>query len=115
MNTVSILPSLVAFALVIALIPVALWALKRTQALRGSHDGVLRLVAGLAVGPRERIAVVNVAGRSLVVGITAQSITHLATLDEAVEAPAVPGVAASAQTAFAQMLASRLRKGRDDA
>ena len=115
MSNVSILPSLIALALVIAMIPAALWVLKRTQALRAPQDGALRLVAGLAVGPRERIAVVNVAGRSLVVGITAQSITHLATLDEAVEAPQ-GGLAAggTVTTAFAQMLASRLQKGRGD-
>ena len=113
-STVSLLPSLAAFALVIALIPAALWMLKRTQSLRGAHDGALQLVAGLSVGPRERIAVVNVAGRSLVVGITAQSITHLATLDEPLAAPPAGLPAGGATTAFAQMLAGRLHKGRRD-
>ena len=87
MSAVSLFPSLLAFALVIALIPAALWVVKRTQALRPSRDGALQLVAGLALGPRERVAVINVGGRSLVVGVTAQSITHLATLDTQIPAP----------------------------
>ena len=116
MPPVSILPSLAAFALVIAAIPAALWVLKRAQALRPSAAGTLQLVAGLSLGPRERIAVVNVGGRALVVGITAQSITHLATLDEPVQVePAGSALAAGpASGAFARVLAARLHKGRQD-
>lgn len=117
-GSVSILPSLAAFVLVIAMIPAAIWLLKRTQAMRPARDGALQLVAGLAVGPRERIAVVNVGQRALVVGITAHGITHLATLDEALPVPPAPrpGAAAvaavGAGSAFAQTLAARLRARR---
>lgn len=115
MNSVSVLPSLFAFALVIALIPAALWVLKRAQALRPARDGALQLVAGLALGPRERVAIVNVGDRSLVIGITAQSITHLATLDVQItpDDPAITGHG-KALAPFAQVLASRLRKGRSN-
>lgn len=76
----SLLPSLLAFAAVVAMIPAALWLLRRSQSPRASR-GPLSLVAGLAVGPRERIVVVRAADRHLVVGITGQSMTLLAELE----------------------------------
>jgi len=79
--TASLLPSLLAFIAVIAMIPLALWLMKRGQALRPRASGPLTLVAGLSMGPRERIAVVQAGGRYLVVGVTAQSINVLSTLD----------------------------------
>jgi flagellar protein FliO/FliZ len=80
--TSSLVPSLIAFLGVIALIPVALWVMKRAQSLRPGAGGPLAIVAALSTGPRERIAVLNAGGRYLVVGITAQQMTLLATLDE---------------------------------
>lgn len=77
----SMLPSLTAFVFVLLMIPAALWLMRRGQGLRGG-TGPLAMVAGLNVGARERIAVVRAADRFLVVGITAQSMTLLATLDE---------------------------------
>jgi flagellar protein FliO/FliZ len=95
--TVSILPSLLAFVAVIAMIPLALWLMKRGQALRPRASGPLAVIAGLSMGPRERIAVVQAGDRYLVVGVTAQTINVLATLDtwpgQDVEAPgAAPGL-----------------------
>ncbi len=78
---VSVWPSLIAFVAVVAAIPFVLALVKRAQQLRPARHGPLHLVAGLAVGPRERIAVVEAGGRWLVVGITPQAISLLATLD----------------------------------
>jgi len=76
----SLLPSLLAFAAVVAMIPAALWLLRRSQSPRSAR-GPLSVVAGLAVGPRERIVVVRAADRHLVVGVTGQSMTLLAELE----------------------------------
>lgn len=91
--TTSLLPSLAAFVAVILMIPAALWLVKRSQALRPGGNGAMSVVAGLPVGPRERIAVIRVADRHLVVGITGQSMTLLATLDDwpADATPPAPG------------------------
>jgi len=80
--TASLVPSLLAFIAVIAMIPVALWLMKRAQVLRPGAAGPLSIVAGLSMGPRDRIAVIHAGGRYLVVGITAQQMTLLAQLDE---------------------------------
>ena len=53
--TSSLVPSLIAFLGVIALIPVALWVMKRAQSLRPGAGGPLAIVAALSTGPRERI------------------------------------------------------------
>jgi flagellar protein FliO/FliZ len=97
----SMIPSLTAFLFVVLMIPVALWLMRRGQNLRGAGAGTLTMVAGLNVGPRERIAVVRAADRFLVVGVTAQSMTLLATLDEW---PQADGAATPAGTPFATLL-----------
>lgn len=78
----SLIPSLLAFFAVIAMIPVVLWLMKRAQALRPGAAGPLSIVAGLSMGPRDRIAVIHAGGRYLVVGITSQQMTLLSTLDQ---------------------------------
>lgn len=100
----SLLPSLLAFVAVLAMIPAALWVVKRAQSPRSSR-GPLSLVAGLALGPRERVVVVRAADRHLLVGITGQSMTLLAEL-ERWPTDAEPGAA----TPFASLLE---RSGRD--
>ena len=104
--TASLVPSLLAFIAVIAMIPVALWLMKRAQVLRPGAAGPLSIVAGLSMGPRDRIAVIHAGGRYLVVGITAQQMTLLAQLDQWPGSPssgaalaAVAGIAPDASSA----------------
>jgi flagellar protein FliO/FliZ len=83
----SALGSFAVLLLVIAAIPLLLWLVKRISQLPAANNGPLTLAASLAVGPRERIAVVKVADRWLLVGITAGSINTLAELDGAPQFP----------------------------
>jgi flagellar protein FliO/FliZ len=98
------------FAAVIALIPLALWLLKRTPVGGISAHGVLRSVAVLPLSPQQRIVTVEVgqgsARRWLVLGVTPHNITALHEMVPQADAPsatAAPGV-----SPFAQVL-SRLR------
>ena len=72
------------FAAIIALIPVALWLLKRSPAGRLASHGGLRNVATLALSPNQRVVTVEVGPpgdrKWLVLGVTAQSITLLHSL-----------------------------------
>jgi flagellar protein FliO/FliZ len=77
----SVWPALAAFVAVVALIPVALWALKRLQAGAGRPGRAVTLVGGLTLGPRERIAIVEAEGRRWMLGVTGQSISLLAELE----------------------------------
>ena len=67
------------FAAVVALIPLALWVLKRTPVGGLAAHGVLRSVAVLPLSPSQRIVTVDVgrgdARRWLVLGNTPQSTT----------------------------------------
>jgi flagellar protein FliO/FliZ len=107
----SIWPALLAFAAVVALIPIALWALKRVQSGGPGTARVVTLVGGLNLGPRERIAVIESHGRRWMVGITGQSITLLAELDRDA-APATPDApSGTVPNPFAQMLERLKRHG----
>jgi len=77
----SVWPALAAFAAVIALIPIALWILKRLQAGSPGATRSITVTGGLSLGPRERIAIIEAQGRRWMIGITGQSISMLAELD----------------------------------
>lgn len=79
----SLVQALLAFLLIVIAIPVALVTLRRVRMFNPASRQVMRLAGGIALGPRERIAVVEVGGRWLVVGVTGQSINLLTTLDSA--------------------------------
>jgi len=105
------------FAAVIALIPVALWLLKRTPvgSALGPQRG-LRSVATLALAPNQRVVTVEVgsgdARRWLVLGVTPQNVTLL--LDMAPQADA-PAAAAPGGSPFAQLLGRTRGSGALDA
>ena len=75
---------------VVALLWGAAWALRRMRPGPASWDGrdcaVLR---SLALGPRERLLVVRVGSRHLVVGVGAASVSLLCELDEPLPAAAM--------------------------
>jgi flagellar protein FliO/FliZ len=81
MNT-SLMP-LLAFVLVVALIPVALWFMKRAGVGGVQATGVMRLVGQLSLGASQRVSIVEVSVGAerhwLVLGVTGERITQLAT------------------------------------
>ena len=92
MNFSSLLGPLAAFVLILALIPTALWLLKRTP-LGGAGSGHgMRLVATLPLAPNQRIVTVEVGQgddrRWLVLGVTPAGIHTLHSLAPQAELPA---------------------------
>jgi flagellar protein FliO/FliZ len=98
------LTSLLWFIAILVLIPLALWALKRTPMGRVAQAGHLRQVATLALSPNQRLVTVEVGQgddkRWLVLGVTGHSITTLHTLPPQPDLPASTG----AGTPFGQLL-----------
>ena len=96
------------FGLVVALIPLVLWLLKRSP-LGGGGSGVMRSVAVLPLSASQRIVTVEVgtgaARRWLVLGISPQNISTLHTMEPQADAAASP---VEMPTPFAQVL-GRLR------
>ena len=95
------------FLAILAMIPLALWLLKRTPAVRGAGaaSGVMRHVATLPLAPNQRLVTVEVgAGEDrkwLVLGVTPAGITTLHTMPPQADVPAPPQHALP----FAQLLA----------
>ncbi|HNR90886.1 MAG TPA: flagellar biosynthetic protein FliO [Dokdonella sp.] len=76
----TLLSMLVPLVLVVAAMFGALVLVRRRYGLTSS-DGPMRIRQILAVGPRERLLIVEAEGRRLVVGVTATTITRVAELD----------------------------------
>ncbi len=65
-------------ALVLAAVFAAAWLLKRVRGVgSGGQDGVLRVVAERAVGPRERVVLLQVGERQVLVGVANGSVRSL--------------------------------------
>src|SRR5262249_10115012 len=103
----SLLPLVLTFVFVLALIPVAVWMLKRVGAGNVSATAGMRVVAQLPLGQRERLVVVEAGERWLVLGVTASSINRVGTLPKG-ELPVGNGAAP-----FASLL-MHARRGRDN-
>ena len=111
----SLIAPLAAFVLILALIPAALWLLKRSPLGKFSAGGAgaagaMRLVAALPLAPNQRIVTVEVGSgderRWLVLGVTPAGIHTLHTLPPQAEPAASPP---AALPIFAQLLARQQR------
>ncbi len=72
--------ALIGLAAVLALVYGLAWGAKRLRLAQGTQAALLRSVAGLSVGARERVVVVEVGDTWLVLGVTPQQIRTLHTL-----------------------------------
>jgi len=76
----SLLQTLLGLMLVLALIAASAWLLRRIAHPGTQGEALLSTIAASALGPRERVVVIEVAEQWLVLGVTSQSITPLLTL-----------------------------------
>jgi flagellar protein FliO/FliZ len=109
----SVLTSLLWFIAIVALIPAALWLLRRTPVGGTTAHGLMRSVAVLPLAPNQRLVTVEIgrgdSRRWLVLGVTAQSIQTLH--DMAPQDDALPTLPAT--TPFATLLARLQPKPKD--
>lgn len=70
--------------LVLAILILVLWLMRRYLTHPGSagQQGVIRMLASMYVAPKERIALVDVLGEKLLIGITPQQISFLARIED---------------------------------
>lgn len=85
----NLLQIILSLALVVLLVIGSLYLLKRLSAPRGMAAGMLRVIAGAAVGARERVVVVEVGDTWLVLGVAPGSVTPLHHLPRQAIAPSV--------------------------
>ncbi len=110
------LTSLLWFAAIIVLIPLALWLLKRTPLGGGASGEVMRSIAAMPLSTSQRILTVEVGQgdqrRWLVLGVTPHSITTLHTMEPPADQPGAskPRDVDGAAGSFSNVL-QRLRAG----
>jgi flagellar protein FliO/FliZ len=96
-----ILQVILSLIMVLLLLFGSLYVLKRLSTPRGTAAGLLRVIAGTAVGSRERVVVVEIADTWLVLGVAPGRVS---TLHQLPRQPLAQGDAASPQ-GFAKWLA----------
>ncbi|RCS58325.1 flagellar biosynthetic protein FliO [Parvibium lacunae] len=95
-------------ALVVGLIFAASWLMKKVGLQTARTGGFFKPLAHLAVGQREKIMLIEAGEQWLIIGVTAQQITPLATLPKGdatlLQATASNSANAGNAVAFAQLL-----------
>ncbi len=81
-TSLDLITTLGSLVLVIGLILALSWLLKRMKVPALGQQKGMRIVSQLTVGPKERIAVVQVGEEQFLIGITPQSIQSLAKLEK---------------------------------
>lgn len=78
--TGSILKMVMGLAVVLAVMALISWGVKRMLPNGASQNSVVKVVGGVSVGSRERVVVLEVAGRWLVVGVAQGQVSSIANL-----------------------------------
>ena len=76
---------ILSLALVLIIIFIAAWLLRRYGRFPGVADGNLKVLGALSVGQRERILLLQVGKEQILVGVTSSRISCLHQLEELVE------------------------------
>ncbi|NJN50994.1 MAG: flagellar biosynthetic protein FliO [Gammaproteobacteria bacterium] len=78
----ALLQVIVALAATLALVFAAAWVFKRIGGGATSTSGVIRILAAAPLGTRERVLLVEVHGKQLLLGVTQQHVSTLHTFAE---------------------------------
>ena len=96
--------------LVIGLIFLLAWLMRRVQRVGPGNGQLIELLSSRAIGPRDRLVLIQVGGEQILLGITPGRITPLHVLKEPVSAP----TRQAATPEFAQRLMELLGKDQKD-
>ncbi|OEC37125.1 flagellar protein FliO/FliZ [Pseudomonas cuatrocienegasensis] len=108
--TGQLLQLLLGLGLVVGLIFLLAWLMRRVQQITPRGGQVIKIVASQALGPRERLLLVQVGHEQVLLGLTAGRISPLHVMAEPVHLPD----AEPASTEFAQRLMELLGKDQKD-
>ncbi len=99
-----VLQVVLSLAAVVLLLVGSLYLLKRISAPRGAAAGLLRVIAGTAVGPRERVVLVEIGDTWLVLGVAPGRVTPLHQLPRPAKPTASEAVVPGKEKNFAGWL-----------
>ncbi|MDB2705165.1 flagellar biosynthetic protein FliO [Pseudomonadota bacterium] len=93
--------------LVLSLIVFLAWLLRRTGRFQMTANGEMKIIASIALGPRERAVLLQVGEQQLLVGVTAQQINILHVLEKNVTSDKNEDISAG----FANKLNKMMQQG----
>jgi flagellar protein FliO/FliZ len=86
-SLVGLLQVLFALLIVLGAIGAFAWLMRRFVPGQGSAGGLLRVVGGVMVGPKERLVVVEVGDTWLLLGVAASSVTLVHSMPKPLHSP----------------------------
>lgn len=104
----SLLQVVLALILVLVLIIGMAWLMRRMGGLTQVGGGVVRVLGGVPVGQRERVVLIQVGAKQLLLGVAPGRVQTLHVLDEPISVNAPAG---SGGESFAERLSTALKKG----
>ena len=105
LSLVSLLQVLFALLVVLGAIGLFAWLMRRFVPGQAGAGGLLRVVGGVMVGPKERLVVVEVGDTWLLLGVAASAVTLVHSMPKPAQSAAVePGHAGAFQRLLSQAL-----------
>ena len=93
--------------LVVFVIVVLAWLVKKLNLAQQSGQGLIRVVAGLSLGTRDRIVLLQVGEEQILVGLSPGRIEKLHTLAQPLDVPDGPAVGANFADRFNRLMGDR--------
>lgn len=94
---------------VVAIIFAIAWMLKRFNLTQQSQSGIIKIIAGLPLGTRDRIVLLQVGNDQILVGLSPGRMEKLHTLSD----PVIAEESNKFQTSFAQRINELMNKDRE--
>jgi len=93
--------------LIVALIFLLAWVVKKFNLNQQSHSGLIRIIAGLSIGTRDRIVLLQVGEEQILLGLTPGRIEKLHTLAQPLEAMGEPAPSGSFASKINRLMGDR--------
>jgi flagellar protein FliO/FliZ len=88
------------------------WIMRRFGRLQGADSTGLKVLGGISVGQRERVVLIQVGERQLLLGVAPGSVQRLHELDEPLLKESARTAPGTGEPRFAERLGAILRQGR---
>ena len=93
--------------LIVALILLLAWLVKKFNLNQQSHSGLIKIIAGLSIGTRDRIVLLQIGEEQILLGLTPGRIEKLHTLAQPLEAPGEQVVSGSFASKINRLMGDR--------
>jgi flagellar protein FliO/FliZ len=96
--------------LVVVVILVFAWLVKKFNLNQQSQNGLIKIIAGLSIGTRDRIVLLQIGEEQILVGLTPGRIEKLHTLSQPLDAPEAQLASSSFAEKFNRVMGERESK-----